>query len=58
MDGLLSGSWGYGVGLWLLSESGRGCSLYRWGMDVCFLSRCFRGLCLSRGGDMVSEGHS
>lgn len=33
MDGLLSGSWGYDVGVWLLSKSGRGCSMYRWGMD-------------------------
>lgn len=31
VDGLLSGSWEDGVGVWLLSESGWGCTLYRWG---------------------------
>lgn len=28
------------------------------GWKVCLLSRCFRGVCLSRGCDMVSEGQS
>lgn len=45
---------GAGGGVWLLSESGRGCTLYRWGI----LSRCFRGLCLCKRCDMVSEGQS
>jgi len=31
VDRLLSGSWEDGVGVWLLSESGVGCRLYRWG---------------------------
>lgn len=28
------------------------------GWNICLLSRCFRGVCLSRGCDMVSEGQS